>query len=118
MAPEEIFCQLGLWMVNFSFNIAPFACYLSDPDSQSSFIGIQFWSGSTQHCVQEEIVPVSVPGRKGPILVADDEFPRPETTAESLAKLRCAMTTFLFLFYVDFLWNISNGRILKNIYQW
>lgn len=39
---------------------------------------------------KEEIVPVSVPGRKGPILVADDEFPRPETTAESLAKLRPA----------------------------
>ena len=43
MALEEIFYQLGLWMVNFIFNLTPFASYLSyfhlcisnlDPDSQ------------------------------------------------------------------------------------
>ncbi|GAA0911742.1 acetyl-CoA C-acetyltransferase [Virgisporangium ochraceum] len=39
----------------------------------------------------EEIVPVEIPQRKGdPILVTDDEQIRPETTAESLAKLRPA----------------------------
>jgi acetyl-CoA C-acetyltransferase len=39
----------------------------------------------------EEIVPVSVPQRKGdPIVVDTDEGVRPETTAESLAKLRPA----------------------------
>ena len=37
-----------------------------------------------------EIVSVSVPGRKGPTLVTEDEFPRPETTLETLAKLRPA----------------------------
>jgi acetyl-CoA C-acetyltransferase len=38
-----------------------------------------------------EIVPVSIPQRKGdPILVTTDEGVRPETTAESLAKLRPA----------------------------
>ncbi len=38
-----------------------------------------------------EIVPVPVPQRKGePVLVTDDEGVRPETTAESLAKLRPA----------------------------
>ncbi|MCA0319615.1 MAG: 3-oxoadipyl-CoA thiolase [Proteobacteria bacterium] len=37
----------------------------------------------------EEIVPVEVPGGKGgPIIVAKDEHPRPETTAEGLAKLK------------------------------
>src|ERR1700691_4719773 len=37
----------------------------------------------------EEIVPVEVPGGKaGPIAVDKDEHPRPETTAEQLAKLR------------------------------
>jgi acetyl-CoA C-acetyltransferase len=42
----------------------------------------------------EEIVPVSVPQRKGdPILVGEDEGVRPGTTAESLAKLRAAFTT-------------------------
>lgn len=37
----------------------------------------------------DEIVPVSIPQRKGdPILVDRDEHPRPGTTAESLARLR------------------------------
>ncbi len=37
-----------------------------------------------------EIVPVTVPGRKGDTVVASDEAPRPETTAESLGKLKPA----------------------------
>ena len=37
-----------------------------------------------------EIVTVEVPGRKGPTLFARDEHNRPETTAESLAKLKPA----------------------------
>jgi 3-oxoadipyl-CoA thiolase len=41
----------------------------------------------------EEIVPVEVPQRKrDPIVVDTDEHPRPETTLESLAKLRPAFT--------------------------
>jgi acetyl-CoA C-acetyltransferase len=40
---------------------------------------------------QDQIVPVEVPQRKGPPLVASaDEHPRPDTSAESLAKLRPA----------------------------
>ncbi len=35
----------------------------------------------------EEIVPVSVPDRRGAIVVEADESPRPETTLDSLAKL-------------------------------
>ena len=35
----------------------------------------------------EEIVPVEVAGRKGPVTVEKDEHPRPDTTAEALAKL-------------------------------
>jgi len=36
----------------------------------------------------DEIVPVSVPRRKqDPLVVSDDEHPRPDTTAEALAKL-------------------------------
>ncbi|HYN78334.1 MAG TPA: acetyl-CoA C-acetyltransferase [Lamprocystis sp. (in: g-proteobacteria)] len=39
----------------------------------------------------DEIVPVSIPQRKGdPLVVAQDEFPRPGTTAESLGKLKPA----------------------------
>ena len=39
---------------------------------------------------KEEIVPVSVPGRKGATLVSEDEYLKPDTTVESLAKLRPA----------------------------
>ncbi len=39
----------------------------------------------------DEIVPVSIPQRKGdPIVVTRDEFPRPETTIQGLAKLKPA----------------------------
>ncbi len=40
----------------------------------------------------DEIVPVTVPGRKGDTIVEKDEFPRPDTTAEGLAKLRPAFS--------------------------
>ncbi|RME32518.1 MAG: acetyl-CoA C-acetyltransferase [Gammaproteobacteria bacterium] len=39
---------------------------------------------------EAEIVPVEVPGRKGPTLFDRDEHNRPDTTAESLARLRPA----------------------------
>jgi acetyl-CoA C-acetyltransferase len=39
---------------------------------------------------KEEIVPVQVPGRKGPTVVDTDEGPRKDTTLEGLAKLKPA----------------------------
>ena len=39
---------------------------------------------------KDEIAPVTVKTRKGDIVVADDEYPKPETTQEVLAKLRPA----------------------------
>lgn len=39
---------------------------------------------------KDEIVPVTIPGKKGDTIIETDEHPRPETTAESLAKLRPA----------------------------
>ncbi len=39
---------------------------------------------------KDEIIPVEVPGRKGPTIVDTDEGPRKDTTAESLARLRPA----------------------------
>ena len=40
---------------------------------------------------QNEIVPVSVPGRRGVTnIIQEDEYPKPETTVEGLAKLRPA----------------------------
>jgi acetyl-CoA C-acetyltransferase len=38
----------------------------------------------------DEIVPVTIKGRKGDVTVSDDEYPKPETTREILAKLRAA----------------------------
>ncbi|HEX7554956.1 MAG TPA: thiolase family protein [Geothrix sp.] len=37
-----------------------------------------------------EIVPIAVPGRKGDVMVSEDEGPRADCTAESLARLRPA----------------------------
>jgi len=39
---------------------------------------------------RDEIVPVTVKGRKGDVVVDTDEYPKPETTLEVLAKLRPA----------------------------
>lgn len=36
----------------------------------------------------DEIAPMTLPGRKGPTVLSCDEHPRPETTLESLAKLK------------------------------
>ena len=36
----------------------------------------------------DEIVPVTVPQRKGPVTVSADEHPRPDTTLEALSRLR------------------------------
>ena len=41
----------------------------------------------TEGRFRDEIVPVGVPGKKSEVLVAEDEHPRPDTTADSLAKL-------------------------------
>jgi acetyl-CoA C-acetyltransferase len=41
---------------------------------------------------RDEIAPVTVQSRKGDVVVADDEYPRPETTADVLAKLRPAFS--------------------------
>jgi acetyl-CoA C-acetyltransferase len=41
---------------------------------------------------KDEIAPVTVKGRKGDIIVSDDEYPKPETTYEVLQKLRPAFS--------------------------
>jgi len=42
---------------------------------------------------QDEIAPVTVPGRKGDLIVAADEHPRADTTLESLARLPAVFDT-------------------------
>ncbi|NGM22393.1 acetyl-CoA C-acetyltransferase [Roseomonas stagni] len=41
---------------------------------------------------KDEIVPVTVKGRKGDTVISEDEYPKPETTMEILAKLRPAFS--------------------------
>ncbi|NKE44340.1 acetyl-CoA C-acetyltransferase [Roseomonas frigidaquae] len=41
---------------------------------------------------KDEITPVTVKGRKGDTVVTEDEYPRPETTIDVLAKLRPAFS--------------------------
>jgi len=41
---------------------------------------------------KDEIIPVTVKGRKGDVVVSDDEYPKPETTMEVLGKLRAAFS--------------------------
>jgi acetyl-CoA C-acetyltransferase len=41
---------------------------------------------------KDEIAPVTVKGRKGDVVVENDEYPKPETTFEVLAKLRPAFS--------------------------
>jgi acetyl-CoA C-acetyltransferase len=41
---------------------------------------------------RDEIVPVTIKGRKGDTVISEDEYPKPETTLEVLAKLRPAFS--------------------------
>lgn len=50
----------------------------------------RFSAAQANGLFEAEIVSVEVPGRKGPTLFARDEHNRPETTAESLARLKPA----------------------------
>jgi acetyl-CoA C-acetyltransferase len=51
---------------------------------------LRFSEAQAAGLFEQEIVPVEVPGRKGPVLFAKDEHNRPDTTPESLAKLKPA----------------------------
>ncbi len=49
----------------------------------------QRWAAAHEKGVfKDEIAPMEIKGRKGPIVVDKDEHPRPESTIEALAKLR------------------------------
>jgi len=48
----------------------------------------QRWAAANEKgYFKDEIVPLEIPAKKGPITVAVDEHPRPQTTMEALAKL-------------------------------
>ena len=62
-----------------------------DQDAFAAWSQAKAAAARTAGRLAEEIVPVSIPQRRGePIVVREDEFIRPDTTVEVLAKLRPA----------------------------
>jgi acetyl-CoA C-acetyltransferase len=88
----------GLWCAFGECHMGGHAEYTADRAGISRQEADEFSFQSHQKAVramdegkfEREIVPVEVPGRKGPTVVAQDESPRRETSMESLAKLRPA----------------------------
>jgi acetyl-CoA acyltransferase len=61
----------------------------TDQDAFALRSQLRYKSANERGFYDDEIVPVSIPQRKcDPIVVSKDEHPRPDTTPESLAKLR------------------------------
>ena len=52
----------------------------------------RYFAAKERGVPQEEIVPVTVRGRKGDVTVTEDEGPRADTSAEALARLKPAFT--------------------------
>jgi acetyl-CoA C-acetyltransferase len=91
--------QDGLWCAFGNYHMGITAENVSEKfgitrDDQDAFAaasqqkaGVAIKSG----IFEDEIVPVSIPQRKAdPVIFKTDEHPRPNTTAEKLAKLPCA----------------------------
>ncbi len=70
--------------------VEKFAISRDDQDAWALRSQLNFSKAQAEGKFVAEIVPVSIKGRKGPESFDKDEHNRPETTAESLAKLRSA----------------------------
>jgi len=88
----------GLWDIFNDYHMGQTAENIANENSISRQEQDEF-AASSQNKAEEainsgkfndEIVPVTVPNRKGDIIVEKDEFPRSGVTAESLGKLRPA----------------------------
>jgi acetyl-CoA C-acetyltransferase len=88
----------GLWCAFGNCHMGSHAEYTATKAGVSREEQDQFALASHQKAVaamdagkfKAEIVPVEIPGKKGPTVVDTDEPPRRETTLEALAKLRPA----------------------------
>lgn len=88
----------GLWCATCDVHMGGHAEYTARKAKITRQMQDEFAANSHRKAVaaieagrfKREIVPVSVPGRKGPTVVDTDEGPRKDTTLESLAKLRPA----------------------------
>jgi acetyl-CoA C-acetyltransferase len=101
MGPAELVDTMikdGLWdafngyhMGNTAENVAK-RWQITREDQDSFAVASQQKAEAAQKAgrFKDEIVPVTIKGRKGDTVVADDEYPKHGTTLESLAKLRPA----------------------------
>ena len=88
----------GLWCATCDVHMGGHAEYTAKKAGLTRQQQDEFAAASHRKAVQameqgkfeREIVPVEIPGRKGPTVVKTDEGPRKDTTAEVLAKLRPA----------------------------
>ncbi|HEV8495950.1 MAG TPA: acetyl-CoA C-acetyltransferase [Gemmatimonadaceae bacterium] len=88
----------GLWCAFCDVHMGSHAEYTAMKADVTRAMQDEFSAKSHQKAIaaieagrfKDEIVPVQVPGRKGPTTVDTDEGPRKDTTIESLAKLRPA----------------------------
>lgn len=88
----------GLWCSTYGVHMGTHAEYTATKAHLSRGEQDAFAAASHQKAAaaqaagkfKAEIVPVEIPGRKGPTIVDSDESPRGDTTADSLAKLRPA----------------------------
>jgi acetyl-CoA C-acetyltransferase len=83
-------CHMGITAENIA---TEFEISRQDQDEFSAESQRRAGEAITRGWFKDEIVAVSVPQRRGdPITVLHDEFPRPTTKADGLAKLRPAFT--------------------------
>jgi acetyl-CoA C-acetyltransferase len=88
----------GLWCSSCNVHMGSHAEYTAQKAGATRQMQDEFAAKSHQKAIaameagkfKDEIVAVQIPGRKGPTIVENDEGPRKDTTAESLAKLRPA----------------------------
>ncbi|MGH7671241.1 MAG: acetyl-CoA C-acyltransferase, partial [Gemmatimonadaceae bacterium] len=88
----------GLWCATCDVHMGSHADYTARKAGVTRQMQDEFAANSHRKAVaaieagrfKAEIVPVSVPGRKGPTVVDTDEGPRKDTTVEALARLRPA----------------------------
>lgn len=86
--PQEIYGS-GLGMGITAENVAErFAISREDQDAFAVESQRRAAAAISEGRFVDEIVPVEIKGKKGSIVFAEDEHPRPETTREALARLR------------------------------
>ena len=80
-------CHMGVTAENVA---ADYSISRADQDALSAESHRRAAAAAAAGYFKEQITPVSVPGRKGPVVVDEDEHIRPGVTADDLARLRPA----------------------------